>query len=248
MRLENNAEASITSINVWPKPRHLTWSPPYQTTLLSSSFTIFTTTIHHHKHLSAAICHYHSLLKSEHHHPLVPLGINISKDLPPLQSLSIEVVDPHAGLVNGVNESYTLSILPSHATLTAETVWGAMRGLETFSQLAWDNPTQIAVGVQVWDFPLFVHRGLMVDTARNYYPMKDLLRTVEAMSMNKLNVLHLHLTDAESFPLVLPSEPRLAEKGAYAPHMVYTPQDVKTLVEFGLDHGVRVIPEIDTPG
>ncbi|KAL9321937.1 hypothetical protein ACSQ67_009990 [Phaseolus vulgaris] len=248
LRLNNNAEASTSSINVWPKPRNLTWSPPYQTTLLSSSFTIITTTIHHNKHLSAAICHYHSLLKSEHHHPLVPLGVSISKDLPPLQNLSITVVDPHAGLVNGVNESYTLSILPSHATLTAKTVWGAMRGLETFSQLAWGNPTQITVGVQVWDFPLFVHRGLMVDTARNYYPVKDLLRTVEAMSMNKLNVLHLHLTDAESFPLVLPSEPRLAEKGAYAPHMVYTPQDVKTLVEFGLDHGVRVIPEIDTPG
>ena len=178
----------------------------------------------------------------------MPLGVTISKDLPPLQNLTIAVVDPHAGLVHDVNESYTLSILHSHATLAAQTVWGVMRGLETFSQLAWDCPTQIAVGVEVWDSPVFVHRGLMVDTARNYYPMKDLLRTVEAMSMNKLNVLHLHLTDAESFPLVLPSEPALAEKGAYAPHMVYTPEDVKTLVEFGLDHGVRVIPEIDTPG
>ncbi|XP_047170906.1 beta-hexosaminidase 2-like isoform X2 [Vigna umbellata] len=249
IRFNDYAEASTTPIiNLWPKPRNLTWSPPYQTTLLSSSFTIITTTIHRNKHLSAAISHYHTLIKSEHHHPLVPLGVKISKDLPPLQNLSIEVADPHAGLVHGVNESYTLSILPSHATLTAETVWGAMRGLETFSQLVWDCPTKIAVGVEVWDFPLFVHRGLLVDTARNYYPVKDLLRTVEAMSMNKLNVLHLHLTDAESFPLVLPSEPALAEKGAYAPHMVYTPEDVKTLVEFGLDHGVRVIPEIDTPG
>jgi len=100
----------------------------------------------------------------------------------------------------------------------------------------------------VWDSPLYAHRGITLDTSRNYYPVKDLLRTVEAMSMNKLNVLHWHLTDSQSFPLVLPSEPSLAEKGAYASHMVYTPEDVKTIVEFGLDRGVRVLPEIDAPG
>ncbi|KAG5117846.1 hypothetical protein JHK84_043959 [Glycine max] len=105
---------------------------------------------------------------------------------------------------HGVDESYTLSILPSLATLTAKTTWGAMRGLETFSQLAWGNPTWIAVGVQVLDSPLYAHRGIMLDTSRNYFPVKDLLRTVEAMSMNKLNVFHWHVTDSQSFPLVLP--------------------------------------------
>ena len=100
----------------------------------------------------------------------------------------------------------------------------------------------------MWDSPLYPHRGITLDTSRNYYPVKDLLRTVEAMSMNKLNVFHWHLTDSQSFPLVLPSESSLAEKGAYASHMVYTPEDVKTIVEFGLDHGVRVLPEIDAPG
>ena len=123
-----------------------------------------------------------------------------------------------------------------------------MRGLETFSQLAWGNPTCVAVGVHLWDSPLYAHRGIMLDTSRNYFPVKDLLRTVEAMSMNKLNVFHWHVTDSQSFPLVLPSEPALAEKGAYASHMVYSPEDVKRVVEFGLDHGVRIIPEIDSPG
>ena len=136
----------------------------------------------------------------------------------------------------------------SSATLTAKTTWGAMRGLETFSQLAWGNPTCVAVGVHLWDSPLYAHRGIMLDTSRNYFPVKDLLRTVEAMSMNKLNVFHWHVTDSQSFPLVLPSEPALAEKGAYASHMVYSPEDVKRVVEFGLDHGVRVMPEIDSPG
>ncbi|TKY49470.1 Beta-hexosaminidase 2 [Spatholobus suberectus] len=239
---------STTIINVWPKPRNLTWAPPYQATLIASTFTITTTTPHHNKHLFAAITRYQNLVKTEHYHPLVPPGVNTSTNLPPLKSLTLTVVDPYAGLVHGMDESYTLSILPSSATLTARTTWGAMRGLETFSQLAWDNPTRVAVGVHVWDSPLYTHRGVMVDTSRNYYPVKDLLRTVEAMSMNKLNVFHWHITDSHSFPLVLPSEPALAKKGAYASHMVYSPGDVKTVVEFGLDHGVRVLPEIDSPG
>ncbi|KAJ0080611.1 hypothetical protein Patl1_23437 [Pistacia atlantica] len=29
--------------------------------------------------------------------------------------------------------------------------------------------------------------------------------------------------------------------------MMYTPDDVKEIVEFGLSHGVRVVPEIDSP-
>ncbi|XP_020205815.1 beta-hexosaminidase 2 [Cajanus cajan] len=239
---------STTIINVWPKPRNLTWTPPYQATLIASTFTITTTTPHHNKHLSAAVTRIQNLVKTEHHHPLVPPGVNISTNLPPLESLTLTIVDPDAGLVHDVDESYTLSILPSLATLTANTTWGAMRGLETFSQLAWGRPTCIAVGVHVWDSPIYAHRGIMVDTSRNYYPLKDLLRTVEAMSMNKLNVFHWHVTDSHSFPLVLPSEPTLAEKGAYASHMVYSPEDVKTIVEFGLDRGVRVLPEIDSPG
>lgn len=106
----------------------------------------------------------------------------------------------------------------------------------------------MAIDVRVWDAPLFEHRGVMLDTSRNYYPVKDLLRLIEAMSMNKVNVFHWHLTDSHSFPLILPSEPTLAEKGAYDVNMVYTPEDVKKVVDFGLDRGVRVLPEIDSPG
>jgi hexosaminidase len=68
------------------------------------------------------------------------------------------------------------------------------------------------------------------------------------MSANKLNVFHWHITDSHSFPLVLPSEPALADKGSYGNDMLYSPADVATIVRFGLEHGVRVLPEIDSPG
>lgn len=123
-----------------------------------------------------------------------------------------------------------------------------MRGLESFSQLAWGDPPIVAADIFIYDRPLFPHRGILLDTSRNYYPVRDILRTIDAMSANKLNVFHWHVTDSHSFPIVLPSEPELAEKGAYGPGMRYTVDGVAEIVEYGLSRGVRVMPEIDTPG
>lgn len=93
-----------------------------------------------------------------------------------------------------------------------------------------------------------MHRGVLLDTSRNFYELKDLLRLIRAISMNKLNVFHWHITDSQSFPLVVASEPELAAKGAYGEEMKYTAADVKKVVEYGMEHGVRVVPEIDMPG
>lgn len=123
-----------------------------------------------------------------------------------------------------------------------------MRGLETFSQLAWGDPPVLAADIFIYDRPMFPHRGIVLDTSRNYYPMKDILRTIDAMAANKLNVFHWHVTDSHSFPIEIPSEPDLAEKGAYGPGMRYAVEDVAEIVEYGLSRGVRVMPEIDMPG
>ena len=88
----------------------------------------------------------------------------------------------------------------------------------------------------------------MLDTSRNYYLVKDILRTIGAMSVNKMNVFHWHILDSHSFPLLVLSEPNLAAKGSYGPGMLYTPDDINKIVQFGLDHRVRIIPEIDSLG
>ena len=106
----------------------------------------------------------------------------------------------------------------------------------------------VAAGVRVEDRPLYPHRGLMLDTGRTYFPVSDILRTIDAMAANKINVFHWHITDSQSFPIELPSEPQLAEKGAYGEDMRYTVKDVKRIVEFAMSRGVRVVPEIDSPG
>ncbi|XP_010557048.1 PREDICTED: beta-hexosaminidase 2 [Tarenaya hassleriana] len=235
-------------INIWPKPRILSWPKP-EASLLSPKFAIHSPK---HRYLSTSVTRYHRLIQSENYQPIVattPSYVKLIKGYT-LHSLTINVTDLSVPLHHGVNESYSLLIPKGgfYAHLTAQTVWGAMRGLETFSQMVWGKGRlYVPVGILVWDSPLFAHRGLMLDTSRNYYGVEDIMRTIEAMSANKLNVFHWHITDSQSFPLVLPSEPSLAAKGSYGPDMVYTPEDVRKIVQFGFEHGVRVLPEIDTP-
>ncbi|XP_057800426.1 beta-hexosaminidase 2-like [Salvia miltiorrhiza] len=231
-------------INVWPKPTSIKWPHP-QAIRLSPKFTISSP---RHRYLIRAARRYRRLVLSEHHRPLVPPLLNLTSS-PPLQTLAITVSDVAAPLSHGVDESYTLEIPSTGAAaeLAAVTAWGAMRGMETFSQLVYSNPAAAACGLRISDAPLFAHRGVLLDTSRNYYKAADLVRLVRAMSMNKLNVFHWHITDSHSFPLVVPSEAELAERGAYGEEMKYTAADVKKIVEHGMEHGVRVVPEIDMP-
>lgn len=232
-------------INIWPKPRSFTWTTP-QAIPFSPSFSIVSPS---HPYLTPAVNRYLRQIQAAQYNPLVVPAINFTVYLP-LQTLTITVSDLAATLSHGVNESYTLTV-PSNsasATLTAATPWGAMRGLESFSQLVWGNPARVAAGLVISDWPMFEHRGILLDTSRNYFGVEDLLRLIGAMSANKLNVFHWHITDSQSFPLALKSEPELAGKGSYGSDMQYSTEDVKRIVEFGLEHGVRVVPEVDMPG
>jgi hexosaminidase len=72
----------------------------------------------------------------------------------------------------------------------------------------------------------------MLDTARNFFPVSDIKRTLDAMSWVKLNTFHWHVVDSQSFPLVVPGFEDLSEKAAYSPQMVYSEQDVKGIVAY----------------
>lgn len=241
--------AAELPINVWPKPVSFDWPSP-GAVLLSPNFTVVSPG---HPYLKPAVDRYTNAVKTEHHRPLITPALNLTSHTP-LKLLNITVNDVDAPLAHGVNESYTLSIPygdGGSAYLSAETAWGAMRGLETFSQLVYGGggeELRVAAGLRISDAPIFPYRGVLLDTSRNFYGVEDLLRLIRAISMNKMNVLHWHISDSHSFPLVLPSEPELARRGAYAEEMTYSPEDVKKVVEFGLQYGVRVVPEIDMPG
>lgn len=153
----------------------------------------------------------------------------------------------------GMDESYELNVTSPVATLHANSVWGALRGLETFSQLLQMNGDFVIQGgdsMYISDNPRFTWRGLMLDPARHFLSVGEINRTIDAMAQNKLNALHLHLTDGESFTVnteAWPSFSLLSQKGAYAPQLSYTPADLGAIVSHARLRGVRVIPEFDLP-
>jgi len=138
----------------------------------------------------------------------------------PCTRLAVRVDDlgedgPH----QGDDESYTLAVSASTASLASGTVWGALRGLETLAQLlsvGVGTPGLYFADVQrVEDAPQYPYRGLMVDTARLYLPTEVLLATLDGMAIEKLNVLHWHSVDDQSFPMPVPSLPELQAAGPY---------------------------------
>jgi hypothetical protein len=103
-----------------------------------------------------------------------------------------------------VDEAYALRLTERGGTLTASTEWGVLRGLETFAQLVqWGGPGSghllCGLPIRVDDRPAHSWRGLLVDTARHFYPVADLLLLLDAMAALKLNTLHWHLVDAPAF-------------------------------------------------
>ncbi|KAG0378065.1 hypothetical protein BGX24_004826 [Mortierella sp. AD032] len=260
-----------------------------------------------------------------------------------LRSLVVDVEDRMGSIALGlgIDESYRLSIAYDEAPdsdfelnaevckqiakepfgagfkgiLKAKTIYGALHGLETFTQLVTNSAHDTAsIGTKeiaqtpllIHDRPLFPHRGVLLDTSRNFLSMVSLYRTIDAMAMNKFNVFHWHIVDSPSFPIALDDQvgrggdreeedeeeeegdeyeyedggsgedggngehvykerkqrktkatgnnninlplSQLAAKGAFSEKMVYTKKDISEFVDYAMDRGVRVIPEIDMPG
>ncbi|XP_063053451.1 beta-hexosaminidase subunit alpha isoform X1 [Engraulis encrasicolus] len=148
-------------------------------------------------------------------------------------------------------ESYRLSVSSGVATVRAEMVWGALRGLESLSQLVYqdDYGVHYINKTEIEDFPRFPFRGLLLDTSRHYLPLYAIMETLDAMSYTKLNVFHWHIVDDPSFPYQSKLFPDLSNKGAFHPMThVYTQSDVRRVIEHSRLRGIRVVPEFDSPG
>lgn len=145
------------------------------------------------------------------------------------------------------DESYTLDVTPGRATLEAPTVVGALRGLETLLQLVTaDSAGFYLPAVHIEDAPRFPWRGLLVDVGRHFEPVAVIERTLDGMAAVKLNVLHWHLSDDQGFRVQSLRYPRLQGKGSDG--LYYTQAQIREVVAYARDRGIRVVPEFDMPG
>jgi hexosaminidase len=145
------------------------------------------------------------------------------------------------------DESYHLAVSQTGIELTAANPLGIMHGLETLLQLmepganGWVIPE-----VRIDDTPRFAWRGLMIDVARHFMPLEAIERNIDGMAAVKLNVLHLHLSDDEGFRVESQRAPRLTEMASDG--QFYTQAQIRELIAYARDRGVRIVPEFDVPG
>jgi len=145
------------------------------------------------------------------------------------------------------DESYQLKVTAAHATLTAATVVGAIRGLETLLQLQdADSRGQFIQGADIRDTPRFRWRGLLLDVSRHFEGVDVIKHLLDGMAMVKLNVFHWHLSDDQGFRVESRLYPRLQRFGSDS--LFYTQEQIRGIVAYAADRGIRVMPEFDVPG
>ncbi|KAI9442927.1 N-acetylhexosaminidase [Lactarius indigo] len=250
---------------LWPQPRNLqTGSSALR---LDASFSIHVAVPNAPKDLLAAVDRTRALISSDKLGRLV-VGRG-ADDIPMVQSAKVlPGLTLHLGSTSGEprpiateatlplgtrDEAYSL-IVPADgnaAVLSANSTLGLFRGLTTFAQLWYTaSGTVYTLGapVAIQDSPAYPYRGFMLDTARNYFLVSDIKRTLDALSWVHINTFHWHIVDSQSFPLVVPGFTEISQKGAYSESAIYTPGDVASVVAYAGARGIDVLVEIDTPG
>ncbi|HEI8867781.1 TPA: family 20 glycosylhydrolase [Serratia odorifera] len=163
---------------------------------------------------------------------------------------TIEVIVKHAVAAQPLpdsDESYQLSVTPQGAKLIANTRFGALRGMETLLQLVQtDADGTFLPLVSVTDVPRFPWRGVLLDSARHFLPVADILRQLDGMAAAKLNVLHWHLTDDQGWRFASTRYPKLQQLASDG--QFYTREQMQQVVAYAAARGIRVVPEIDLPG
>src|SRR6266567_1372921 len=147
----------------------------------------------------------------------------------------------------GEDESYILDVSRTTARLRASTPLGTMHGLQTFLQLVDVSPDGFAApAVTIQDTPRFPWRGLMIDSARHFIPLEVIRRNLDGMEAVKINVFHWHISDNQGFRAESKKLPKLTGLGSGGQY--HLQEEIRDLIAYARDRGIRVVPEFDMPG
>jgi hexosaminidase len=86
----------------------------------------------------------------------------------------------------------------------------------------------------------------MIDSARHFIPLDVIRRNLDAMEAMKMNVFHWHLSENQGFRIESKKFPKLHGLGSDG--LYYTQEEVRDLIAYARDRGIRVVPEFDMPG
>jgi hexosaminidase len=173
------------------------------------------------------------------------------------------------------DEGYSLEVAPNRVAIRAPAAPGVFYGAQSLRQLlSSDIYSAIVRKKQEWtipcvrieDYPRFLWRGALIDTARHFMPKDFLLKFIDLLAAQKMNMLQLHLTDDQGWRIEIKKYPKLTEVGSVRketrigrprdrkgfdgkPHGgYYSEADVREIIEYASERFVRVVPEIEMPG
>lgn len=145
------------------------------------------------------------------------------------------------------DESYQLEVENGQIHIRSERPFGAFHGLETFLQLVTTDASGYYVPeVSIEDEPRFKWRGVSYDTARHFIELDVIIRQLDAMASAKMNVFHWHIWDDQGIRIQLDNYTKLWSETSDGDY--YTKDEIRYVVNYARNLGIRVIPEISLPG
>jgi len=164
-------------------------------------------------------------------------------------------------------ESYRMTVTNKQITIAGSTPAGVFYGIQTLrkSLPVIDNPENINIpAVVINDAPRFVHRGMMLDCCRHFFPISFIKKFIDIMALHNMNVFHWHLSDDQGWRIEIKHYPRLTEIGSKRSGTVvghnsylddsipyggyYTQDEAREIVKYAGQRNIMVIPEIEMPG
>jgi hexosaminidase len=100
--------------------------------------------------------------------------------------------------------------------------------------------------MSIQDQPRFPWRGLMIDSGRHFIPIDVIRHNLDGMEAVKMNVFHWHISEDQGFRAESHKFPKLQEQASDG--LYYTQAEIRDLVTYAHDRGIRVVPEFDMPG
>lgn len=165
-----------------------------------------------------------------------------------LKEAGLLITTDRKGILHlGEDESYRLQVNTNGISIQATTDIGSVRALETLLQLvAADNKGYYFSGTRMQDQPRFPWRGLLIALPYHFMPMEVIKRNLDAMAAVKMNVLHFYISDDQGYRIESKVFPRLHEVASDGEY--FTQEQVREIIAYAQQRGIRVVPEIDVPG
>ncbi|KAK8803271.1 hypothetical protein WA158_000965 [Blastocystis sp. Blastoise] len=170
-----------------------------------------------------------------------------------INTITVSIEDLNCDLQQGYDESYSLYIPDSATTIEIKSkcIYGYYHALTSLNQLIQWSPADHVYHIKhapwsIQDHPSFGYRGLLIDSSRHFLPVRAIYNVIDSMSLIKLNVLHWHISDEQSFPMEIEGIDMFPS--SYSAYERYTLEDTEEVIEYARQRGIRVMPEIDVPG